>query len=104
LRPQAFLINLARGPVVDEAALIDRLERGTFAGAGLDVFDVEPLPADSRLWRLNNVLITPHLGGMSDSYEEQLLPLVIHNIRAFTAGDFDRMRNRISFNAAGAGA
>ena len=104
LRPQAFLINLARGPVVDEAALINRLERGTFAGAGLDVFDVEPLPADSRLWRLNNVLITPHLGGMSDSYEEQLLPLVIHNIRAFTAGDFDRMRNRISFNAAGAGA
>lgn len=104
LRRDAFLINLARGPVVDEAALIARLERRAFAGAGLDVFDVEPLPANSRLWRLDNVLITPHVGGMSDCYEEQLLPLIVHNLRAFAAGATDRMRNRVSIKAAGVGA
>jgi phosphoglycerate dehydrogenase-like enzyme len=104
LRRDAFLINLARGPVVDEAALIARLERSAFAGAGLDVFDVEPLPANSRLWRLDNVLITPHVGGMSDCYEEQLLPLIVHNLRAFAAGETARMRNRVSINAAGVGA
>jgi phosphoglycerate dehydrogenase-like enzyme len=95
LRPHAFLINLARGPVVDEAALIAHLTARRFAGAGLDVFDVEPLPSDSALWRLDNVLITPHLGGMSDSYGDQLLPLVVHNLRAFAAGEIDQMRNRI---------
>jgi D-2-hydroxyacid dehydrogenase (NADP+) len=104
LRPDAFLINLARGPVVNEAALIERLERGAFAGAGLDVFDAEPLPAASPLWRLDNVLITPHVGGMSDCYEEQLLPLIVHNLRAFAAGEIERMHNRVSIHAAGAGA
>jgi len=95
LRPHAFLINLARGPVVDEAALIARLTARRFAGAGLDVFDVEPLPPDSPLWRLDNVLITPHLGGMSDSYADQLLPLVVHNVSAFAADEIDQMRNRM---------
>jgi len=101
LRPHAFLINLARGPVVDQAALIARLTARRFAGAGLDVFDVEPLPADSPLWRLDNVLITPHLGGMSDSYGDQLLPLVVHNLRAFMGGQIDQMRNRIFLSATG---
>ncbi|WP_315768422.1 D-2-hydroxyacid dehydrogenase [Bradyrhizobium sp. SZCCHNR2012] len=104
LPSHGFLINLARGPVVDEAALIDRLQRRTFAGAGLDVFDVEPLPATSALWQLDNVLITPHLGGMSDCYEEQLLPLVMENVRAFAAGGHARMRNRIISGRAGAAA
>jgi D-2-hydroxyacid dehydrogenase (NADP+) len=101
LRPHAFLINLARGPVVDEAALIAHLEARRFAGAGLDVFDTEPLPPDSPLWRLDNVLITPHLGGMSDSYGDQLLPLVVHNLRAFAAGQIDQMHNRIFLSATG---
>ncbi len=104
LPTHGFLINLARGPVVDEAALIDRLQRRTFAGAGLDVFDVEPLPATSVLWQLDNVLITPHLGGMSDCYDEQLLPLIVENVRAFVAGDHARMRNRIILGEAGAAA
>jgi phosphoglycerate dehydrogenase-like enzyme len=99
LRPHAFLINLARGPVVDEAALLAHLTARHFAGAGLDVFDVEPLPPDNPLWRLDNVLITPHLGGMSDSYGEQLLPLVLHNLRAFSSGQIDQMRNRIFLTA-----
>ncbi|HTO65833.1 MAG TPA: D-2-hydroxyacid dehydrogenase [Bradyrhizobium sp.] len=101
LRPHAFLINLARGPVVDETALIAQLTARRFAGAGLDVFDVEPLPPDSPLWRLDNVLITPHLGGMSDSYGDQLLPLVVHNVRAFSDGQIDQMRNRIFLGATG---
>jgi phosphoglycerate dehydrogenase-like enzyme len=101
LRVHAFLINLARGPVVDEAALIAHLAERRFAGAGLDVFGVEPLPPDSPLWRLDNVLITPHLGGMSDSYGDQLLPLVVHNLRAFAAGQIDQMRNRIFLTAPG---
>ncbi|XSC47355.1 D-2-hydroxyacid dehydrogenase [Bradyrhizobium sp. RDT10] len=100
LQPHAFLINLSRGPVVDEAALVARLEARRFAGAGLDVFDVEPLPADNPLWCLRNVLITPHLGGMSDSYGDQLLPLVVHNLRAFAAGATEQMRNRIFLTTA----
>ena len=102
LPAHAFLINLARGPVVDEAALIVRLEARCFAGAGLDVFEVEPLTTDSPLWRLDNVLITPHIGGMSDSYARQLLPLVVHNLRAFAAGEFERMQNRVFVSAMGA--
>ncbi|MBV9225568.1 MAG: D-2-hydroxyacid dehydrogenase [Acidobacteriaceae bacterium] len=96
LRPDAFLINLARGPVVNEAALVGRLQSRRLGGAGLDVFDREPLAADSPLWRLDNVLITPHLGGMSDCYDEQLLPLVLDNLRAFAAGQYDQMHNRLS--------
>lgn len=102
LRSHAFLINLARGPVVDEAALVARLQSRRFAGAGLDVFEVEPLPADSPLWGLDNALMTPHLGGMSDSYGQQLMPLVIHNLRAFAAGEIEQMRNRVSVTTAGA--
>jgi len=101
MRPDAFLINLSRGPVVDEAALIDHLQRRTIAGAGLDVFEIEPLPPSSPLWHFDNVLITPHVGGMSDCYEEQVLPLVVHNLRAFAAGELDRMRNRVSLKTTG---
>jgi len=81
---------------VNEAALVGRLQSRRLGGAGLDVFDREPLAADSPLWRLDNVLITPHLGGMSDCYDEQLLPLVLDNLRAFAAGQYDQMHNRLS--------
>jgi phosphoglycerate dehydrogenase-like enzyme len=86
--------------VVDEAALIDRLEARRFAGAGLDVFYVEPLPADSALWTLPNVILTPHLGGMSDTYADQVTPLVIDNVRAFVAGRRGDMRNIVSVSGA----
>lgn len=66
MKSGAFLINIARGGVVDEEALTCALEEGWIAGAGLDVFATEPLPAESRLWKLNNLMITPHISGGSD--------------------------------------
>lgn len=93
LRRDSYLINIARGGVVDEAALIDVLRAERIAGAGLDVFETEPLPAASPLWGMKNVIATPHIGGMSDHYAEQVLPLVVHNLRAYAAGDFKAMRN-----------
>lgn len=66
MKPTAFFINTSRGPIVDEEALVDVLRRKHIAGAGLDVFDVEPLPLDHPLRRLDNVTITPHTGYVSD--------------------------------------
>lgn len=66
MKSSAYLINTARGPLVDEAALITALEAGEIAGAGLDVFEVEPLPADSRLRTLESVVLSPHAAGMSE--------------------------------------
>ncbi|MBX9741524.1 MAG: D-2-hydroxyacid dehydrogenase [Beijerinckiaceae bacterium] len=88
-------INIARGPVVDEEALIERLRDRRIAGAGLDTFIEEPLPASSPLWGLDNVIITPHVGGMSDIYAEQILPLLIHNVRAFKEGRVSDFRNLV---------
>ena len=78
-----FFINLARGNVVDETALIEHLRDGKIAGAGLDVFATEPLPQDSPLWDMDNVIVTPRIGGMSDVYALQVLPLIEKNLRAF---------------------
>ncbi|MCA1646956.1 MAG: D-2-hydroxyacid dehydrogenase family protein [Chloroflexi bacterium] len=62
MKPTSYLINIARGPIIDESALVDALERGQIGGAGLDVYDVEPLPVDHPLTRLHNVVMTPHVG------------------------------------------
>ena len=93
MKKTAIVINIARGPVVDQAALTERLLDGRLGGAGLDVFETEPLPVDNPLWRLPNVIVTPRIGGMSDTYAEQIHPLVVHNLRAFAAGRLDDMRN-----------
>jgi phosphoglycerate dehydrogenase-like enzyme len=71
MKPTAYLINTARGPIVEESALIDALENKRIAGAGLDVFDVEPLPAGHPLTRLSNVVLTPHIGWPTDQGYEQ---------------------------------
>jgi phosphoglycerate dehydrogenase-like enzyme len=93
MQPHGFLINLARGPVLDEAALIEALESHRIAGAGLDVFEVEPLPPESPLWRMSNVILTPHIGGMSNVYTQQFTPLLLDNLVAYTQGRMADMRN-----------
>jgi phosphoglycerate dehydrogenase-like enzyme len=99
MRPTAFLINIARGGVVDEAALIDALRAGRIAGAGLDVFAAEPLPAQSPLWGLPNVVLTPHIGGMSDFYATQAAPVLVENLRHYLEGTPERMRNIVAGHA-----
>ena len=99
MKPTAYLINVARGNVIDESALIEALRMRRIAGAGLDVFAQEPLPHTSPLWTLDNVILTPHVGGMSDVYAEQIVPLLAHNLRAFAAGDRAAMLNRVELKA-----
>lgn len=78
MKPTAFFINTSRGPLVDEAALVDALKERRIAGAGLDVFDIEPLPLDHPLRTLSNVTLTPHMGYVSDSnYEVCPIPSVL---------------------------
>ena len=93
MKPSAFLINVARGGVVDETALINALEAGQIAGAGLDVFSQEPLPPDNPLWRTKNVTIFSHLGGYSLGYEERAMPTIAGNMAKFLAGDPKSMIN-----------
>ncbi|MFT6451949.1 MAG: phosphoglycerate dehydrogenase-like enzyme [Halocynthiibacter sp.] len=93
--PQTHLINLARGGCVDEEAVAKAVERNAIAGAALDVFAQEPLPADSALWATPNLIITPHLGGFSDVYHEQALPTVIANMTAYLAGGIEALPERM---------
>jgi len=93
MKPTSYLVNLARGGIVDEDALLIALERGEIAGAALDVFQEEPLPRGHPLWSAKNVLITAHLGGFSDVYAQRALPTVEHNMACFLKGEYDRMIN-----------
>ena len=83
----AVLVDIGRGGVVDEAALVRALEGGQLAGAALDVFATEPLPADSPLWWLPNVLLSPHTAGRSTRENEWLVALLSENLRRYLAGD-----------------
>lgn len=87
MRSDAFLINIARGDIIDEAALVRALSERSIAGAALDVFEQEPLPADSPLWRLDNVVISPHVAGITPRYDEHLVGLFAENLRRFLAGE-----------------
>ncbi|HYS76901.1 MAG TPA: D-2-hydroxyacid dehydrogenase [Burkholderiales bacterium] len=93
MKPSAYLVNLARGGVVDEDALVDALKSGKIAGAALDVFATEPLPGDSPLWDLQNVIITQHQGGFFDGYPRFALPVIEENMRKWLAGDVKGMIN-----------
>ena len=86
MRPGAVLINLARGTLVDEPALVRALETRRLRGAMLDVFETEPLAADHPLWRLENVLVTPHVGGTSARFWERETDLIVRNIARYQAG------------------
>jgi phosphoglycerate dehydrogenase-like enzyme len=83
MKPSAYLINMARGPVVDENVLVEVLSTGKIAGAGLDTVTVEPLPANSKLWDLPNVIITPHVTPALPDREERSLSYVLQNIEAY---------------------
>ena len=86
MKPTAYLINVGRGVIVDLADLTAGLENGTIAGAALDVFEIEPLPADHPLWRMENVLITPHVAAASPRIAERHLETLLENIRRFVRG------------------
>jgi phosphoglycerate dehydrogenase-like enzyme len=83
MKPTAFLINTSRGPIIDEAALIAGLRQRKIAGAGLDVFDVEPLPLDHPFRTMDNVVITPHLGYVSEQNYRRYFADAVENIRGF---------------------
>jgi phosphoglycerate dehydrogenase-like enzyme len=87
MKPSAYLVNISRGPIIDEKALIDVLERRAIAGAALDTFDVEPLPKDHPLFKTPNTLICPHLGYVIDETYQAFYAGVIENVRAFTSGE-----------------
>jgi phosphoglycerate dehydrogenase-like enzyme len=86
LRPGAVVINVSRGPIFDEPALIAALQSGHLAGASLDVFEVEPLPPDSPLWDLPNVMITPHASGTHDHVSDFTANLFLANLGRYVAG------------------
>jgi len=93
MKPTAYLVNTARGPIVDQAALVAALERGAIAGAGLDVFDEEPLPPGTPLAALDNVVLTPHLGGITTDRYRMYYGETLENILAFLADEPLRVMN-----------
>ena len=96
MKPTSYLVNLARGGVVDEATLIAALRDQRIAGAALDVFNEEPLPAEHPFWSMPNVIITTHQGGFYDVYIDYALPTVETNMECFLKGDFNGMINVVA--------
>jgi phosphoglycerate dehydrogenase-like enzyme len=93
MKPGAILVNIGRGPVVEEDALIDALRSGRLRGAALDVFETEPLPRDSPLWDLDNVILSPHTAAQSIHENERIVELFAENLRRYLAGE--ELRSRI---------
>jgi phosphoglycerate dehydrogenase-like enzyme len=85
MKPDACLINVGRGPLIDEPALLHALTNRTIAGAALDVFEVEPLPPDSPFWSLDNLLITPHTAAVTERLWERHYRLIADNLKRFLA-------------------
>lgn len=94
-KQSAFLINISRGGCVDEQAMMDALDAGSIAGAGMDVFATEPLPQDNPIWRHPKIIVTPHIGGMADIYHQQALPLVAQNLNSFAKSGVVGLTGRI---------
>ena len=87
MKPGAYFCNVGRGASVDEAALVERLQDGSLAGAGLDVFATEPLPDDSPLWSMENVIVTPHMAGYTWDYADELCDVFSANLARYGAGE-----------------
>lgn len=86
MKSGAYLINVSRGPLVEEQALLEALRERRIGGAALDVFEHEPLPADSPFWDMPNVLITPHSAALTEKLWERHLALISENLRRFISG------------------
>jgi phosphoglycerate dehydrogenase-like enzyme len=86
MKPTAWFINVGRGPIVHETALIQALRAGRIAGAALDVFEHEPLRSDSPLYELENVILTPHVSGASPRYMDRAVPLFCENLARYLRG------------------
>jgi phosphoglycerate dehydrogenase-like enzyme len=87
MKSSAFLVNVGRGAIIKEADLVRAIKKGWIAGAGLDVFETEPLPADSPLWGLENVIISPHVSGFTPQYDERATDLFADNLRRYLGGE-----------------
>jgi phosphoglycerate dehydrogenase-like enzyme len=87
MRPGAWFVNVGRGEVVDEPALVDALDRGHLGGAGLDVFVAEPLPHDSPLWSMPNVIVTPHSSGITERSRRRSIELFVDNFGRHARGE-----------------
>ncbi len=85
-KPEAYLIDVSRGGIVDQTALLAALKDRKLAGAAVDVFPVEPLPEDSPLWKAPNLVLTPHIAGISTYFNQRALQLFIENLRRYMAG------------------
>lgn len=94
MKPGAYLINIARGAIVDEAALLDALRAGRLAGAGLDCFSVEPLPKSSPLWRAPNLIVTPHFTPRLPDRDGRTVDIICENIRRYRADE--RLLNEVT--------
>ena len=87
LKPTAYIVNIGRGGIIAEGALVKALQEGWIAGAGLDVFEEEPLPEDSPLWGLENVIVTAHYAGITPRYDERAMAIFLDNLRRYKAGE-----------------
>ena len=97
MRPSARFHNVGRGGTVDEPALIEALRGGGIAGAALDVYEEEPLPASSALWGMPNVIVSPHICGDFDGWEEAVVAVFVDNLGRFVRGE--ALRNRVDLHA-----
>jgi len=87
MKPTTYIVNIGRGGIIDEGALIQALQESRIAGAGLDVFEEEPLPKDSPLWKQENVIVTAHYAGITPRYDERAMAIFLDNLRRYKAGE-----------------
>jgi phosphoglycerate dehydrogenase-like enzyme len=87
MKPTAYVVNIGRGGTIQESVLIRALQEGWIAGAGLDVFETEPLPEDSPLWAMDNVIITSHYAGLTPRYHERAMAIFLDNLQRYRAGE-----------------